>query len=138
MRPGGTIAALRNVSGGGSGAGNGEKGSEITKNLIVSLKGEASGPGSCPAGAASSEVNVSLELIDDDGDTILDATKTAVCYGGDTTYVKFSATFTGPENCKNSVTPFAVSRGDVSVTATSNGGTLNATRSVLCKRSSIR
>jgi len=80
---------------------------------------------------------VRLVLTDDDGDEILDKTRTGVvCTSGDTTYVKFSARFEGPENCKNSVVPNRLSQGAIfaSVTTTPDNGSLDEDRSIKCKR----
>jgi hypothetical protein len=93
-------------------------------------------PGSCPSGETSNPVNVRLVLVDDDSDLILDKTRSGVvCTSGDTTYVKFAATFEGPVNCKGSVAPGNFSRGDVDATVTTipDNGSLNVTRSILCK-----
>jgi len=134
VSPGGTIGALRNVSGGGGGGGNG-KGSTLERNVTVALKGEDNTPGSCPSGATSGLVNVTLVLINDAGDTILDRDEPARCKSGDTTYVKFPAEFEGPRDCKGGAAPRNVSRGDVAVAVTTSpdNGSLDVTRSILCK-----
>ena len=85
------------------------------------MKGENVSPGSCPNGAQSSPVDVRLVLVDDDGDTVLDATNgSVVCTSGETHYEKFIAQFEGPLNCKDSEAPVNISRGDIDAAVTDN------------------
>jgi hypothetical protein len=131
VSPGGVTAALRNVRPSNT------KGASLTRTVTVTLKGQEDEPGTCPAGATSGPVNVDLVLVDDDGDGILDARRSGiVCTSGATTYVKFVARFDGPENCKDSEYPTPFTRGDINVTATSDDGSLEVTRKILCRRGS--
>jgi hypothetical protein len=133
--PGGTIAKLGDVSGGGSGSAGG-KDPTFVRKVSVAMKGKDNTSNSCPSGATSNPTDVRLVLVDDDGGMVLDQTKkSVVCTSGETTYVKFIAEFTGPENCKDSVAPVNISRGDidVSVTTTPDNGSLNVTRTIVCR-----
>jgi hypothetical protein len=130
--PAGNLAALRNVS-------SGDKGSTLTRSISVVLNAQETSPGSCPTGASSDPVSVSLSLLDDGGDPIpvSVAKSPVVCTAGQSVKAKFAAVYTGPENCKDGVSPpHHVSKGDVSITATSDHGTLNQTGKILCKNGS--
>ena len=90
------------------------------------------------SGETSDPVTVSLLLKDDtpDMNVILDDAKEGiVCTSGATTYVKFTARFEGPENCKGGVVPRrTISRGDIHITASSRDGSLEKTSSIRCRR----
>ncbi len=127
--PAGNLAALRNVS-------SGEKGSTLTRSIAVLLKAQDTSPGSCPTGASSDPVSVSLSLTDDSGHPIpVSAAKApVVCISGRSVKAKFTAVYTGPDNCKDGVSPpHHVSKGDVNITATSDHGALSQTGKILCK-----
>jgi len=124
--PGGSLAKLRDVSTNG-------KASVETTTVAVRLKAVDVTPGSCTAGSSSDPATVSLYLEDDDGDLIVDRSKTgAVCTNGTKTYVKFPVSFEGPKNCKDSVVPVNQSKGTVSVQATTADGTVLTTRKITC------
>jgi hypothetical protein len=113
------------------------KGASLTRTVTVTLKGEEDAPGTCPPGETSDPVTVDLVIVDDDGDGILDDSKSGiVCESGATTHVKFVARFDGPENCKDSEFPTPYTRGNINVTATSDDGSLAVTRKILCRRGS--
>ncbi len=79
---------------------------------------------------------MSLSLEDDDGTPILvsNAKAPVVCTAGRSAKAKFAAVYKGPENCKNSTPPpHRVSKGHISITATTDHGVLNQTGKILCK-----
>ena len=79
---------------------------------------------------------MSLSLEDDDGMPIpvSNAKAPVVCTAGRSAKAKFAATYTGPENCKDSRSPpHRVSKGRVYITATTDHGVLNQTGKILCK-----
>jgi hypothetical protein len=111
------------------------KGASLDRSFSVALRARDRVPGSCSAGATSNPVDVRLELLDDDGDLVLDAIEPGiVCTPGAPTFVKFAVEFELPENCKGSELPRRTSRGDIHVKATTVDGSLEATRTLLCKR----
>ena len=74
------------------------KASTLTKSVAIRLKAEDSTPGSCTTGMSSDPVTVSLLLVDDDGDVIINRSKPGfVCSFGATTHAKSSgSTAPGP------------------------------------------
>jgi hypothetical protein len=125
--PAGNLVVLKNTSTGG-------KGSELARSVSVILNARDVTPGSCPPGSSSDPVTVSLRLVDDDGDTILNESSKSgfVCTAGTSTNAKFTA-FYRVENCKGSVAPEKTSMGAVDATASTAHGSLNRTRRVQCK-----
>ena len=118
--------AIRNTGSGG-------KGSSRNSSVSVILNAQDASPGSCPRGATSNPVSVRLEMVDDDGDVILNTSKGGfVCTAGKSTNAKFVARY-DVTNCKDSVAPANTSKGNVSATATSSHGSLEVTRKVHCK-----
>jgi hypothetical protein len=127
--PGGAIAAFGNWPGSGNG-----KGSSLAKTFSVALTARDREPGTCAPGATSNPIDVNLELVDDDGDTILDAFEPeVVCTPGAATYVKFAVEFQLPENCAGSEAPRHTSRGEIHFTVKTVDGWLATTRSILCR-----
>jgi hypothetical protein len=127
--PQGNLIALKNV-------GTGGKGSTVMRTVTVKLVAEEVYPGSCPSGATSGPAWVNLLILDDDGGVIIDATKSSItCESGKNTHVKFGVKYEGPENCKGSSVPSGqVSKGDLFVTATTNGGSLDDWLGIQCKK----
>jgi hypothetical protein len=128
--PGGNLATLKNVATGG-------KGSRTYRRLAVKLEAEDVTHGSCPRGATSDPVAVSLRIEDDDGDVIIDRSKSGfVCVGQQQVFAKFWVSYEGPKNCKDSAVPTgnAPSQGDLFVTVTTEDGSLIPTRGIVCKR----
>jgi len=124
--PGGSLATLQNVATSG-------KASTVTTSVAVRLKAVDLTPGSCTAGSSSDPATVSIHLEDDDGDVILDRSKTgAVCTNGKKTYAKFPVTFEGPKNCKDSLAPASQSKGTISIQATTGNGAVLTTRKLTC------
>jgi len=125
--PQGNLVALKNVEDGG-------KGSKLTRTVTVKLVAEEVSPGSCPYGTIT-PTPVNLTIVDDDGDYVINASKNASCEFGTTTHIKFGVKYEGPENCKDSAVPTGqVSKGYLFVTASANGGTLDDTLGIQCKK----
>ena len=70
-------------------------------------------------------------MVDDDGDVILDETQTGLTCDRRVGQKKFKATYE-VENCAGSMAPSRSSRGDVTVTATTEDGDLVAIRTLKC------
>ncbi len=58
----------------------------------------------CDPGENSGPVRVSLKMVDDDGDVLIDSTKIVVCNGGGNKQNR-EVFFQGPLNCKDSAVP---------------------------------
>ena len=130
VTPGGNLATLKNVATGG-------KGSRTYRNLTVKLEAQDVTHGSCPRGATSNPVSVSLRIEDDDGDVIIDQSKSGfVCIGQQPVFAKFWVRYEGPKNCKDSAVPTgnSPSQGDLFVTVATEDGSLIPTRGIVCKR----
>jgi hypothetical protein len=78
----------------------------------------------CDRGEFSNPTSINLRMVDDDGDVLVDSSKTIVCEGGGkTTNVKRKVFFRGPENCEGSVAPSIKSTGTITSTGTGSAGT---------------
>jgi hypothetical protein len=78
---------------------------------------------------------VTLLILDDDDDVVINSTKTVFCESGTNTHMKFWVEYEGPENCAGSVAPTRqVSRGGLFVTATASGGQLEDELGIQCKK----
>jgi hypothetical protein len=120
------LATLKDVATGG-------KGSSSQRVLIVKLEAEDVTHKSCPEGATSNPVTVSLRIEDDDGDVLIDQSKSGfVCVGQRLVGAKFVVRYEGPKNCKDSAVP--TGRGDLFVTVTTEDGSLIPTREIVCHR----
>jgi hypothetical protein len=77
-----------------------------------------------------------LRIEDDDGDVIIDRSKSGfVCIGQQPVFAKFGVSYGGPKNCKDSAVPTGnVSHGDLFVTVTMEDGFLIPTRRIVCRR----
>jgi hypothetical protein len=63
-------------------------------------------------------------MVDDDGDVLVDTSKTVVCEGGGaTTNVKRAVFFQSPKNCENGAVPGGSSTGTITSTGTGSDGT---------------
>jgi hypothetical protein len=115
---------------------SGGKASILAKSVAVRLRAEDVTPGSCTTGESSDPVTVSLLLVDDDSEVIINRSKPGItCSFGQKTTVKFTGRFEGPKNCKDSVAPGQQpTQGDLFATVTTDdGGPLMATRQIMCK-----
>ncbi len=72
-------------------------------------------------------------MVDDDGQVILDETRTGLTCDRRIRYQKFMATYE-VENCEGSVAPIRRSKGEVTVTATTEDGELIASRILKCNK----
>jgi hypothetical protein len=104
------------------------KGSTLTRNMILIVRGVDAPGESCDPGDVSEPTEVKLTMVDDDGDIIvLERGKTVVCNGDAATNVKIGVRFEGPVNCKDSAVPrdfrSKQSRGFITTTATGSAGT---------------
>jgi hypothetical protein len=125
VNPAGNIAALRNTA-------TGDKGSTLTRSLVINMKGENITPGSCPQDARN-VVEVSVFAVDDDGDVLIAESKRGFnCNAGGATNAKFLANY-DVLNCKDSVAPANTSFGDVTITVSNEQDFAVFTRRVHCK-----
>ena len=118
------LATLRQTTTGGSR-------STQTKNVTVSLKARERTRGACRSGMDA--LSVRLRMVDDDGDVILDETRTGLTCNRRIRRQKFMATYE-VENCAGSVPPERNSAGEVTVTATTEDGELIASRTLKCRK----
>jgi hypothetical protein len=72
-------------------------------------------------------------MVDDDGDVILDETRAGLTCDRQVGQQGFEATYT-VQNCEGSVAPDRNSKGEITVTATTDDGELVATRTLECNR----
>jgi hypothetical protein len=60
----------------------------------------------CEPGESSLQTSINLEMVDDDGDVLVDHSEPVTCEGGGvTTTVKWDVFFQGPLNCENGAVP---------------------------------
>ena len=91
--------SLKNVGSGG-------KGSSATRNMVVIVHAVDAPGATCDLGEFSDPTPINLLMVDDNGDVLIDSSKTIVCEGGGvTTHVKRSVFFQGPKNCENGAVP---------------------------------
>ena len=127
LAPGGNLAALNDTAGGGNRA-------EQTRNVTVVLDPQELTPGACrPSLGAKTTFSLRLRMVDDDGDVILDETRAGLTCDRLAGQEKFEATYT-VRNCNDSMVPARNSKGEVTVTATTNDGELVSTRTLECNR----
>ena len=125
VNPAGNIASLRNTA-------TGDKGSTLSRSLVINMKGENVTPGSCPQDARN-VIDVTVLAVDDDGDVLIDSTKLGFnCNAGGATNAKFTASYS-VLNCEDSVAPNNTSSGDVTVTVSNEQDFAVFTRKVQCK-----
>jgi hypothetical protein len=86
--------------------GSGGRGSETTRTLVMNLTAVDSSGANCEPGESSPPTPIDLEMVDDDGDVLVDDSKLVTCSGGGiTTTVKWDVLFQGPLNCENGAVP---------------------------------
>jgi hypothetical protein len=131
VQPAGNLVTLNKTETNG-------KGSRKVTNVTVNVHAESRTPGSCTSNDSSEPVTLSLLMVDDDGDVILDESKVGYqCFGTGPNSVKLQALYT-PNNCLNSQPPQngITSTGLVSVTASisgDHGPPLIESREIKCK-----
>jgi hypothetical protein len=138
VNPAGNIASLRNTA-------TGEKGSSVTRSLVINMKGENITPGSCPQDRRNA-VAVSVLAVDDHcsdptgatcingGDVLINSVKTGFnCNAGGATNVKFPTLY-DVLNCEGSeAPPQGTSSGDITVTVSNEQDSAVFTRKIQCK-----
>ena len=126
MVPSGNLAVLKKTTSLG-------KGSTQTKKVGVVLKGRERTRGACRPGSSTDTFSLRLHMVDDDGDVILDETRTGLTCDRRVGQEKFMATYE-VENCAGSEAPDRSSKGEVTVTATTEDGELIAKRTLKCNK----
>ena len=126
--PGGNLAVLKKTASLSLG-----RGSTQTKKVGVVVKARERTRGACRPGSSTDTFSLRLHMVDDDGDVILDATRTGLTCNRRIRRQKFMATYE-VENCAGSVPPERNSVGEVTVTATTEDGELIASRTLKCRK----
>jgi hypothetical protein len=126
VTPGGNLVSLNQTSDSGSR-------SEQTKSVFVQLDVRDRTPGACRSGEDASQFSLQLQMVDDDGDVILDETRTGLRCDRQTEQQRFDATYS-VQNCAGSVAPRKNSKGEVTITATTEDGELVSTRTIGCNK----
>jgi hypothetical protein len=124
--PSGNLAVLKKTTAPG-------RGSKQTKKVGVVLKARERTRGACRPGSSTDTFSLRLQMVDDDGDVILDETRTGLTCDRRVSQEKFMATYE-VENCAGSEAPDRSSKGKVTVTATTEDGELIAKRTLKCNK----
>jgi hypothetical protein len=148
--PGGNLAVLKKTTSSG-------RESKLTKKVGVVLKARERTRGACRPGSSTDTFSLQLRMVDDDGDVILDETRTGLTCDRRVGQEKFMATYE-VENCAGSEAPGESSngkadknsngkanknsmgrgnknsKGNVTVTATTEDGELIAKRTLKCNK----
>jgi len=124
--PGNNLAVLRNTSTDG-------RGSTQTKKVGVVIKANARTRGACHPKKSTDTFSLRLRMVDDDGDVIFDETRSDLKCNRRIGQEKFMASYK-VENCAGSEAPNRRSKGEVTVTATTEDGELIAIRTLKCKK----
>ncbi len=124
--PRGNLAMLNNTSSLG-------RGSTKTRKVGVVIKTEARVPRGCRPGTSTDTFSLRLQMVDDDGDVILDQTRDDLVCDRRIRQQKFMATY-DVENCAGSEAPERSSTGEVTLTATTDDGEIVAVRNLKCRR----
>jgi hypothetical protein len=124
--PSGNLAVLNKTTSLG-------RGSTQTKKVGVVLKAREQTRGACRPGSSTDTFSLRLQMVDDDGDVILDETRTGLTCDRRVGQEKFMATYE-VENCAGSEAPSRNSKGEVTVTATTEDGELIAERTLKCNK----
>jgi hypothetical protein len=122
--PGRNLAVLKKTSTLG-------KGSTQTKKVGVVLKAHEQSRGACRPGSSTDTFSLRLHMVDDNGEVILDETRTGLTCDRRIRQQKFMATYE-VKHCAGSVAPSRSSKGKVTVTATTDDGELIAERILKC------
>jgi hypothetical protein len=140
--PGRNLAVLKKTTSLG-------RGSTQTKKVGVVVKARESTRGACRPGSSTDTFSLRLHMVDDDGDVILDETRTGLTCDRRIRQQKFMATYE-VENCAGSEAPGESSKGNseknsksrgnrnskgnVTVTATTEDGELITSRILKCNK----
>jgi hypothetical protein len=109
------------------------RGSSQTKKVGVVLKAREQSRGACRPRTSTDTFSLRLQMVDDDGDVILDETREGLACDRRVGQKKFMATYE-VENCAGSEAPRRSSKGNVTVTATTDDGTLVSSRILKCNK----
>ncbi len=121
--PGGNLAVLKKTTSGG-------KGSELIKKVGVVLKARERTRGACRPGSSTDTFSLTLVMVDDDGDEFFRKERTGLTCNRRIRQQKFMVDY-DVDNCAELREPGKNSKGEVTVTATSNDdGELIATRTL--------
>ena len=124
--PAGNLAALSKTTTGGNR-------STQTRKVGVVLKTYERTRGACRPGTSTDTISLRLHMVDDNGDVILDETRTDLTCDRRANQQKFYATYE-VDNCEGSVAPERSSKGDVTITATTDDGDLVVRRTLKCNK----
>jgi hypothetical protein len=108
------------------------KGSTRTKKVGVVLKAREQTRGACRPGSSTDTFSLRLRMVDDDDGVIFDETRDNLTCNRRVRQEKFQVTY-DVENCAGSEAPSRRSKGEVTVTATTDDGKLIASRTLKCK-----
>ena len=107
--------------------------SKQKKKVGVVLKAREQTRGACRPGTSTDTFSLRLQMVDDDGDVIMDETREGLTCNRRVGQEKFMATY-DVENCAGSEAPSRSSKGEVTVTATTEDGELIASRTLKCNK----
>jgi hypothetical protein len=108
--------------------------SKQTKKVGVVLKARERTRGACHPKSSTDMFSLRLRMVDDDGDVIFDETRTDLTCNRRIRQEKFQVTYE-VENCAGSEPPTSrSSKGEVTVTATTEDGTLVSSRTLKCNK----
>jgi hypothetical protein len=107
--------------------------SKQTREVGVILKAKERTLGACRPMSSTDTFSLRLQMVDDDGDLILDETRTGLKCDRRVDQEKFMVSYE-VENCAGSEAPRRKSNGEVTVTATTEDGELIASRVLKCKK----
>jgi hypothetical protein len=124
--PGHNLAVLRKTSTDG-------KGSTQTKKVGVVIKANERTRGACHPKKSTDTFSLRLRMVDDDGDVILDETRSDLKCDRRIGREKFMVEY-DVENCEGSEAPRKNSKGRVRVTATTEDGRIVEDRYLKCKK----
>jgi hypothetical protein len=125
--PGGILAVLKNTTSNG-------KGSEQTKKVSVVLKARERTRGACRPGTSTDTVSVRLTMVNsDNGEVIFDETHEDLTCDRRLRQEKFMVHYE-VEDCEGSEAPSRSSKNEIKITATTEDGTLLASRNLKCNK----
>jgi hypothetical protein len=126
--PGGNLAILKKTTSLG-------KGSTQTKKVGVVLKAQELTRRACRPGSSTDTFSLTLVMVDDDGEEFFREERTGLTCDRRIRQQKFMATYE-VENCAGSKAPKPdrSSKGEVTVTATTEDGELIASRILKCNK----
>ena len=125
--PGGNLAVLKKTNSSG-------KGSEQTKKVGVVLKARERTRGACRPGSSTDTVSVRLTMVNsDNGKVIFDEIHEDLTCDRRLRQEKFMVHYE-VEDCEGSVAPSRSSKNEIEITATTEDGTLLASRTLKCNK----